>query len=465
MQIWGGLFGNPDAGWLSAPADLLWEGARLYVAGRPDPADPSIWLADRIRIVGAPVSVRATLRTFEPLANSVNDGDFLALLGNSGRAGVYLLTRTGLAQPLWGAERQATWLGPTADGGMLVATDDLATGPNGFTWVRTDGTAIQIAAQPFQRIRGIVGDEHSGIWWLETPQARLDQWQLWHYEPQTRRIALRLQTTATAFANGASGESPAPTLLAVRPIWNGDQLQSVILIVDTLDGRSQQPYRGLYRWELQLAENGVGNLQGNPELLLAPDSYRGPLRVSPDNNQLAYLVYDETVASLTVADRRPPNSLRRLALWAPIETLAQDGSGTQTLYAVANSTEFLAPMVQWLGNDRLQAVRSRFAPGSTSTLEPFAVLDIRLSSDHLPTERETDTEGTTRFVSSNSYLLRTGYFLRDATVCRNDQSFLLIEESGAGGLELVRWDGQSAAVPLFGLPSDLNRTLLCWQAN
>ncbi|MEZ4615673.1 MAG: hypothetical protein R2867_09190 [Caldilineaceae bacterium] len=174
--------------------------------------------------------------------------------------------------------------------------------------------------------------------------------------------------------------------------------------MDTLDGRSQQPYRGLYRWELQLAENGVGNLQGNPELLLAPDSYRGPLRVSPDNNQLAYLVYDETVASLTVADRRPPNSLRRLALWAPIETLAQDGSGTQTLYAVANSTEFLAPMVQWLGNDRLQAVRSRFAPGSTSTLEPFAVLDIRLSSDHLPTERETDMEGTARFVSSNSYL-------------------------------------------------------------
>ncbi|MEZ4615674.1 MAG: hypothetical protein R2867_09195 [Caldilineaceae bacterium] len=195
VQIWGGLFGNPDAGWLSAPADLLWEGARLYVAGRPDPADPSIWLADRIRIVGAPVSVRATLRTFEPLANSVNDGDFLALLGNSGRAGVYLLTRTGLAQPLGVQNARLPGLAQPQMAACWSPPTIWRPAPMSFTWVRTDGTAIQIAAQPFQRIRGIVGDEHSGIWWLETPQARLDQWQLWHYEPQTRRIALRLQTT------------------------------------------------------------------------------------------------------------------------------------------------------------------------------------------------------------------------------------------------------------------------------
>jgi hypothetical protein len=67
-------------------------------------------------------------------------------------------------------------------------------------------------------------------------------------------------------------------------------------------------------------------------------------------------------------------------------------------------------------------------------------------------------------VISNSYLLRSGYRLRDATVCRADGSFLLVEESAAGALELVRWDGQSAAVPLFGLPADLSRALLCRQS-
>ena len=129
-----------------------------------------------------------------------------------------------MAQPLWGAERSATWLGPTIEDGIVVATADLPISPNGFTWVRTDGTAVQIAAQPFHRIRGIAGDSHSGLWWIETPQALLDQWQLWHYDPRTRQIAMPLQVNEALFSTEPSTPLLVPLLLAVHGTWVDDQL-------------------------------------------------------------------------------------------------------------------------------------------------------------------------------------------------------------------------------------------------
>ncbi len=453
VQIWGGLFGSAEAAWVAAPADLLWEGAKLYVVGRPLPEDPTVWAADRIRIVGIAPAAQAALRTFPTLADRVNDGTFMALLGNRERAGVYLLTREGVAQPLWGAERYANWLGATLEDGIIIATADLATAPNGFTWVRTDGTAIQIAAQPFQRIRGVVGDSHSGLWWIETPQALLDQWQLWHYEPRSGRIALRLQVNELLFSSAASAAILTPSLLTVQDRWVDEQLTALTLVVDTIESRSQQPYGGLFRLDLGVSPDGSIERRSAPQLLLARDTYRGPVRPSPAGDRLAYLAYDATVPSLTTATVQPANTVRLLPLQPAAGTLAD----SQLLYAVPNANEFMAPMVQWADNNRLQVVRSRFAPGAITALEPFGVVDL-----HLPAA--VDPAGGMGRIISNSYLLRSGYLLRDATVCRADGSFLLVEESGAGALELVRWDGESAAVPLFGLPADLSRALLCWQA-
>ncbi len=453
VQVWGGLFGSPDAGWVAAPADLLWEGANLYVVGRPLPEDPTVWAADRIRIVGIASFSQAALRAFPVLADRVNDDTFMALLGNRERAGVYLLTREGVAQPLWGAERYANWLGATLDDGIIVATADLATAPNGFTWVRTDGTAIQIAAQPFQRIRGIVGDSHNGLWWIETPQALLDQWQLWHYDPRGGRITLRLQVNELLFSSAESAAILTPSLLALRDTWIDEQLTAVTLVVDTIESRSQQPYSGLFQVSLRILPDGSIERDAAPQLLLARDTYRGPVRPSPDGYRLAYLAYDDTVPSLTTATLQPANTVRLLPLRA-IDTPLE----SQLIYAVPNATEFMAPMVQWLDNNRLQVVRSRFAPGTITALEPFGVVDLRLPAVAIDEAPEAGR------VISNSYLLRRGYLLRDATVCRADGSFLLVEESASGSLELVRWDGQSAAVPLFGLPADLSRALLCRQS-
>ncbi|MCB0127417.1 MAG: hypothetical protein KDE58_34375, partial [Caldilineaceae bacterium] len=453
VQIWGGLFGNAAAGWVAAPADLLWDGAFLHVVGRAQPEDPTIWRADRIRIVGLAEKERASLRTIEALRASVADDTFMAFLGSRERAGVYLLSRSGVAQPLWGAERQADWLGATVDDGIVVSTADLATSPNGFTWVRTDGSAIQIATQPFQRLRGVVGNQQLGIWWIETPQALLEQWQLWHYDPRTQRMSLRLQGTSDRF--GAAGQANAllPHLVSALAVESdGSQ---IAFVVDLLDNTSQQPYRGLYQFTLQLQADGRGEIVGTPQQLLAPGAYRGPLRPNPDGTQLAYFVYDDEVPSLVTETVQPANSVYLLRLAGRTVVDATPA----LIYRTTNSEEFLAPILAWLNGNRLLAVRSRFAPGTIAALEPFGVVDLRLPpGEAVNAARDPST------VVSNSYLLRTGYFLRDATACREDGSFLFIEESGSGQLELVRWDGQSAAVPLFGLPAELSRTLLCRRA-
>jgi hypothetical protein len=452
IQIWGGLFGNAAAGWAPASADLLWNGAQLHVVGQPMPTDPTIWIAERVRVVGAAAVERATLQTFAPLAEQVTADRFMALLGSRDRTGVYQLTRDGVAQPLWGAERQAFWLGDSADDGMIVATADLATSPNGFTWVRTDGSAIQIAAQPFHRIRGIAGNNRVGLWWIETPQALLDQWQLWHYDPAGQRIALQLQVNEQLFPSTDDGRQLTPSLIAIAGRWRDDQLVGVQLTLDTIESRSQQPYSGLYTLALALTQDGRGEVAEAPQQLLAAGAYRGPLRPSLDGRWLAYLAYNTPTTATAREPQQPVNALYLL-------DLANGETGAPTarvLYTTPNPNEYLAPLVAWLDAGRLMIVRSRLAPGSTTILEPFGVVDVRFdgTADGAIGERAT----------SNSYLLRSGYLLRDATVCRRDGAFLMVEESSAGALELVRWDGQSAAAPLFGLPAELGRTLLCWQA-
>ena len=39
---------------------------------------------------------------------------------------------------------------------------------------------MQVVAQPYHSLRGAVSETFSGLWWIETPQADLDQW-LHHY--------------------------------------------------------------------------------------------------------------------------------------------------------------------------------------------------------------------------------------------------------------------------------------------
>ena len=455
VQIWGGLFGDSSTIWVTAPADLLLGGAQLYVQGEADPADGQRWIASRIRIVAPPTQERAVVRTVEALATQSANNNIMALLSSRERGGVYLLTRSGVAQPLWGEEDDAQWAGSTLADGLLILATNRPLLPNNFTWVRMDGSAIQIAAQPFHQIRGVVADANAGLWWIETPQALLDQWQLWHYDPRTRQISLHLRSDPLTAPNG---ERLLPVLQAVFLQATAGQLTEVTLVLDTIAIASQQPQRGLYRVTVPINADGSLSAATTPQRLLVAGEYQAPLVLSPDRRLLAYLYYDKASASLTRPELaagapQPANNVRLLIL---------SGAGANTilpLYRSENSAEFLAPNLRWLGNERLQAVRSRYAPGSNFDLERFGVVDLRLTSEGASADNV-----ATLGLLANSYLLRNDYALRDGTTCRDDGTFLMVEASRAGALELVRWDGQRAAQPLFGLPAYLNRTLLCWQS-
>ncbi|MEZ4731797.1 MAG: hypothetical protein R3E79_32150 [Caldilineaceae bacterium] len=88
------------------------------------------------------------------LANAVNGNTFMALLGRRDGPGIYLLEKSGTVQPLWADENRAAWLSEDVKAGILLLAPDTTAGLNSFSWVRTDGSALRVFAQPFIDLRG-----------------------------------------------------------------------------------------------------------------------------------------------------------------------------------------------------------------------------------------------------------------------------------------------------------------------
>ena len=129
----------------------------------------------------------------------------MALLGSQTTSGLYLLDQTGRARQLWQYENAARWLNSDPDAGFLLTEPPANGGLHTFTWLRNDGSGLQFYAQPFFAIQGVAGDAYGGLWWIERPQAALDQWQLWHYDPTNQQIVLRLQASSSLFAAADNG--------------------------------------------------------------------------------------------------------------------------------------------------------------------------------------------------------------------------------------------------------------------
>jgi hypothetical protein len=295
-------------------------------------------------------------------------------------------------------------------------------------------------------VQGVAGDAYGGLWWIETPQAVLDQWQLWHYNPATASIAMRLQATGGLFDGEDADRQRTPVLLAVQPLIPGD-VSNVMLYVDTFDGASQTPYTGFYRLGVQTDGAGVAQVSDGPLLLLEEGQYRGPLVVSPDLSRLAYFFYDAAVPSLTSGAVKPPNTVKLLTL------PGRDQNVTSTVYTSESRFEFAAPAVAWLGPDRLLLARSRFGGSNANSLDQFAIVQVQLPPVGV-------TEGA---AAAGSYLLPRRQSLLDFAACL-DGTALLLTRDGEGAQSLSRWEGQGQSFPLFGLPEQLDRTLLCWQA-
>jgi hypothetical protein len=311
---------------------------------------------------------------------------------------------------------------------------------------------VQIFAQPFHSLRGVVADILGGLWWIETPQADLDLWQLWRYDPATGKVTLELRGTGEVLRTGSSLVRPGltPLLIAAYPNFSGEEgrVTEVTLVMDTLERATQTLNTGVFRLTVRLAVDQPGEVSGQAQLLLTPESYRGPLQISPDRSKLAYFVYEANHPSLTSGFIRPANMLRVLTL---------EGRGTSTIrtvYAAENRFEFLAPNLAWQGTDRLVIARSRFAPGETFGIERFGVVQVQLPPADEP-------NGT---VTIRSYLFPIQRELRDYATCQDGVYTLTIATLEDGNLELARWDGGERPEAVFLLPPNMSRSFLCWQA-
>jgi hypothetical protein len=450
VQAWGGIFAASDAGWRPASAELLWPESTIYVQAAVAADATNRLIATRVRIVAPPPHRRPDLLDVEALAAAWRSESAAMLLGSREKPGIHFLTKTGDLQLLFDDANEISWLSGDELAGLAVNSANAPNDQNSFRWLRTDGSGLLIYAQPFYHIRGVAGDAYGGIWWIETPQVNLDTWQLWHYDTATRRILLRLNASGELFGTGSEivSESLSPILLAVQPLSEGDVSQ-VAIFVDTFDNATQELYTGIFRlnWRTALddaaSDKRTGELSDTPRLLLAPDDYRGPLKVSPDLTRLAYFFYDPKQPSLTSGFIRPPNQLKLLTL---------EGRGANTIrriYVTESNQEFFAPNLDWQGNDSLLLARSRFAPGDAIGLDRFGVTLAQIPAPGVPPV-------------NRSYVFSGGKQLKDFVTCRKDAALMLAIVDPAGTVELAEWQGEAELRTLLTLPQAMTRTFVCW---
>ncbi len=453
VEIWSTVLGEAEGAWAPANAALLWPGTVVYM--RADPATETggdgvpLRRATRLRIVAAPQVERVKELALPEIEAATRANEAIALLGSRSTPGLYLLDRSGRAQQLWQYETAAAWLSGDPDAGFVASEPPTASGISTFSWMRNDGSGLQIVAQPFRTIRGVAGDAYGGLWWIETPNAAVDLWQLWHYDPATARIALRLQASGALFAQAGrqDGGSLTPELVAVQLVEPGDP-SAAYLFVDTSDTTLQQPFTGVFRLRVENDAEGNGAIVEGPQLLLPNGSYRGPLVLSPDLTRLAFFAYDPDQPSLTSGVVRPANTVNVLTL------SGRGASIIRTAYVTETRFEFLAPEMAWLGNERLILARSRFAPGSSTEQDWFGLVQVQLPpSGASPADP----------IVADSYLLPRQQSALDFATCLDGASVLVLARAGDDARQLMRWNGQNQVFPIFGLPSPLDRTFLCWQ--
>jgi hypothetical protein len=452
VEAWGGLFGPGVTGWIPAPAELLWPGAQVYVVAEPAPGDDALLRASRVRIVAGPTDQpRSEVISASVLAKAVADGTALALIGSDQAPGLFLLEKSGDVQQLWVEESQAQWVSGDPRTGIVLRSPDEPLGRNSFSWVREDGAGLRVVAQPFHSVHGVAGDPFGGIWWIETPQADLDQWQLWHYDPARGEIVQRLQTDGEFLGRFTGEANPAltPILLAVQPEFapgEAGEVAAVTLLLDTFDKAGQTLNQGVYRLTVRIDENGWGEVSGLPIRLLASGGYQGTPQISPAQDRLAFFEYDSDQPGLRAGAIAPANVANLLIL---------SGRGASTIrpvYTAEDWYEFLAPAASWQGEDRLVLARSRFADDESLALDRFAL--VRVVADGAAVSANPSVE---------QYVMPEGKRVLDFSGCRDGKAALaIVGVDGADALDLVRWPDGGRALAIFRLPPSLTRVFLCW---
>lgn len=447
VQAWSGLWGAPGS-WQGANAELLWPGTTLYSRILQN-GDSTTRLASRVRLVGAPNLPRAEVMNFGSLASSYTLGNAALLLGVQGTAGFSLLDLQGNLSSLSEDPFSLDWLDGEPLAGLIGFAPQSLAGKNSFLWLRSDGSALHIFAQPFSLIQGVAGDPYGGVWWIETPQIGLDFWQLWQYEPSRKRIVLRLKGSSTFLpsADSASRQVIAPVLVALKPAHLGDYSQ-VTLYLDSYDTISQQMHTGFFKVDLHITDNNLAEVPTPPQRLLAAGSYRNTPKLNLSGTQLSYLAFENSQPSLTSTQSKPPNQVNLYAL-------AGDSAGkSRTVFTNETRFDFLGPNLEWIDDTQLLVVRSRFAAGGSTSVDRMAVSKIQLSSDGQ----------SANDVTTNGFVVTGGNRLLDVVACREDHMILVLVAEADGSRQLLRWDGTTDPTTLTTLAEPIDDLFACWQA-
>lgn len=455
VEIWSGLFGQIAGRWIDAPETFIQKGARAYIVGSANPAQSNQFVAERIRIVGRPAAQSPELIQAEPLAIAANDQVDVAFLGQSNEPGTYLLEGVGNLRQTSVDDQAVAWLGPTADAGIVTYRQGTAERSTGISWQRRDGSGVAISASSYYVIRGAALDAAGRLWWIETPAAELDRWQLWQYDATSGQVALMLNASSDPFrlASG-SDERFAPVLLGIPNAGlaadaqaSSDGTGALTLIVDTVDPLQDLPNNGLFRLEVNFNQDGESTFESATQLLPS-GNYVGPIVLSPSGDRLVYLQYDAGHPSLTSGVITPPNTL------ALIE-LTQGNPPPSVLYRTENRFEFLGGSLAWQGNDRIIITRSRFGTENERTINNFGLVQIQLTLQ----------EGTSAEVAGESnYLLPSQERLLDFAGCLDEEFVLIVTQDSASNTNISRWTGNNRPRPLFGLPIPLDQVHICRDA-
>jgi hypothetical protein len=444
IQVWNGIFAEAPGRWVTGSAELLWPGSQIYVTGSPDPENPGTILVESLKIVAAPQRQKSSVRMLPQIAAALGQNDGVALLGSRDQTGVYLLDARGNLKRVGETGQNVKMVDSKDSSALLVSKSSLPTGLNSFTWIRSDGVALQIFAEPFYNIQGAAGDSAGNLWWIETPQVHLDQWRLWHYDVSAGAIELVLQQPVSSIDPDFAAASVTPELVAVLPV-NSQLPAPGYLLVDTAEPGNQKLYTGLYRVSLPRPGAALSDALDAVRILDA-GAYRGPLTVASNGRYLAYFAYNPDHPSLTSGFIRPANQVYVIDL----DTIGNSTPEAQLIYETETRWEFLAPSAAWLDDNELVLVRSRFAPGELFGLDRFGVVQIQLP----------DTSTAT--ATGTSYLFPQGTSLKDLAACSEDRQTLLAVVQGEDSYSLARWDGADAPTKVADLPGQLDRVLACW---
>ncbi len=207
----------------SAPVGIALAGRHAYLQAAIPADAPDTWTASRVRIIGEPQPSGSSCLEMPEIAEAVVANGAIAGAAGQPRAAGRLsaLQTMAAAQQLWQYENNAAWVSGDPNAGFVLREPPAPRRPPGtFTWLRNDGTGLQIFAQPYHACRAWPATPMAASGGSKRRRRRLTSGSSGTTTRRHRAISCACRRQALSLA-AASSEEPChrtPVLLAVQPV-------------------------------------------------------------------------------------------------------------------------------------------------------------------------------------------------------------------------------------------------------